>query len=155
MCQLAFDFDFDFDGHAAPVAPTEPSAPTEDAAQSRAAKGRISYLSGLAAEDQVAVFYDRLGYCEIARRWRGRHGEIDLVFKGSGQIVFVEVKRSRTHRRAAERLTRAQMKRIWSTGCEYLAGEPSGQRTDARIDVALVDGYGRLDIVENAIWNDT
>ena len=51
--------------------------------------------------------------------------------------------------RAAERLTRAQAGRIWATATEFLAGEPRGQSTEARIDLALVDGIGRVRIIEN------
>ena len=40
--------------------------------------------------------------------------------------------------------------RIFATVDEFLAGEPEGLLTDVRIDLALVDGQGRIDVVENA-----
>ena len=33
---------------------------------------------------------------------------------------------------------------------EFLAGEPKGQLTDVRFDVALVDDKGRIEVLENA-----
>ena len=42
------------------------------------------------------------------------------------------------------------MRRIWGAGSEFLAGEPKGQMTDVQIDVALVDGMGRIEILPNA-----
>jgi len=33
---------------------------------------------------------------------------------------------------------------------EFLETMPNGQLTDARIDVALVDDIGRIDVIENA-----
>ena len=66
-------------------------------------------------------------------------------------MIFIEVKRAKTFAWAAERLSRRQMERIWATATEFLAGEPAGQDTDVRFDVALVDGRGQIDIVENAI----
>ena len=85
-----------------------------------------------------------------ARRWRGRTGEIDIIARDGDKVVFIEVKQSRTHDEAAAHLTPRQMQRIWNTAEEFLAGEPRGALTDVRIDVALVDGMGRIEILENA-----
>jgi len=112
--------------------------------------GSTSYHAGLAAEDQVADFYRRSG-CDVThRRWRGQGGEIDLVARDGDNVVFVEVKKSRDFARAAESLSLRQMKRIWAAASEFLAGEPRGQLTPSRFDVALVDAQGRIDVIENA-----
>ena len=112
--------------------------------------GARSYHAGLAAEDQVAQLYERSGRAVCARRWRGSSGEIDLIVRDGAEVIFIEVKQSRTHSVAAEHLTRRQMDRIYASASEFLAGEPQGQDTDVRFDVALVDSIGRIDIVENA-----
>lgn len=111
--------------------------------------GIVSYHAGLAAEGAVAADYSRRGLPVVARRWRGEVGEIDLIVRDGEGLIFVEVKRARNFARAAERLTRAQAGRIWATATEFLAGEPRGQSTEARIDLALVDGIGRVRIIEN------
>lgn len=121
----------------------------EGLASSRAHKGRTSYQSGLAAEDQVARLYDRAGRSICARRWRGTGGEIDLIARSGAEVIFIEVKKSRTHAQAAEHLTLRQMARIYSSASEFLAGEPLGQNTDVRFDVALVDATGQVEILEN------
>ena len=113
--------------------------------------GAVAYHSGFAAEDQVASRYLAQGRSIAARRWRGRSGEIDLIVREGAVVVFIEVKRADSFARAAERLSRRQMDRIWATATEFLAGEPAGQDTDVRFDVALVDGQGQINIVENAI----
>jgi putative endonuclease len=77
-------------------------------------------------------------------------GEIDLIARDGARVIFIEVKHSRTHAIAAEHLTRRQMDRIYASASEFLAGEPGGQNTEVRFDVALVDAMGRIDIVENA-----
>lgn len=112
--------------------------------------GARSYYAGLAAEDQVATLYGRSGRAVCARRWRGSAGEIDLIARDGDGVIFIEVKQSRTHAEAAEHLTRRQMSRIYGAASEFLAGEPKGQLTDVRFDVALVDAVGRIEIVENA-----
>jgi len=116
----------------------------------RIERGQQAYLSGAAAEDQVAKFYEQQGYSVTARRWRGAGGEIDLIFHQDAAVVFVEVKRSKTSARAAARITQAQMERIYASAGQFLNNEPAGQLTESRIDVALVDGAGRIEIIENA-----
>jgi putative endonuclease len=116
----------------------------------RADRGMRSHLAGLAAEDAVARHYDAVGRTICARRWRGQWGEIDLIARDGNQLVLIEVKQSRTHDEAASHLTERQMQRIWGAGSEFLAGEPKGQMTDVQIDVALVDGMGRIEILPNA-----
>ncbi|MFN4159040.1 MAG: YraN family protein [Gemmobacter sp.] len=112
--------------------------------------GLVSHLSGLAAEEAVARVYDRSGRQIAARRWRSAGGEIDLIARDGAEVIFIEVKRAETHALAAERLGRRQMDRLCQTAAMFLAGEPAGQLTPMRFDVALVDGRGAIEIVENA-----
>ncbi|RJL13346.1 hypothetical protein C9E82_14845 [Paracoccus siganidrum] len=116
----------------------------------RAVRGRMAQLAGVMAEDAVLARYVSAGYELLARRWRGRAGEIDLILRQGECIIFVEVKQSVSHAAAAERLGRAQMNRICLAACEFCGGQPRGQLTEMRMDVALVDGVGRIEILENA-----
>lgn len=86
----------------------------------------------------------------VARRWRGTAGEVDVIARDGDQVIFIEVKKSRSHAAAAEHLSPRQMRRIWQTASEYLGTEPKGQDTEARFDVALVDSIGRIEILQNA-----
>ena len=112
--------------------------------------GLVSYHAGLAAEDAVQRHYTDAGRILAASRWRGKSGEIDLVMREGASVVFVEVKKAATHAEAALRLTSRQMARIYASASEFLAGEPAGQNTESRFDVALVDSYGRIEVLENA-----
>ena len=109
--------------------------------------GHVNYYSGLAAEDTIALQYERLGGVVAARRWRGSAGEVDLIVRHGAEVVFVEVKKSRDFARAAERVSQRQMRRIWQTASEFIAGEPAGQDTPIRFDVALVNESGETDIL--------
>jgi putative endonuclease len=113
--------------------------------------GMVSYLAGMAAEDAVAADYAQRGYAVAARRWRGSRGELDLVLRDRDGLVVVEVKKARDFARAADRLSGAQLSRIAGAVSEFVAGEPRGQLTDVRFDLALVDGAGRVQIMEN-VW---
>ncbi|WP_369694530.1 YraN family protein [Paracoccus solventivorans] len=120
------------------------------ASHARVARGISAYASGHAAETRVAELYADRG-CEILeRRWRSPAGEVDLILRDGDAIVFVEVKKSGTHDLAAERLSRRQMDRICMAALLYTERFPTGSLTEMRFDAALVDGCGRVDIIENA-----
>lgn len=113
-------------------------------------RGERAHLGGAAAEDSVARHYARRGREITERRWRGTAGEIDLVTRDGDGLIFVEVKRARTLSEAACRLTERQVARIVSAASEYLGRMPLGQLTPVRFDLALVDGAGYVEVVENA-----
>lgn len=113
--------------------------------------GSTSYHAGLSAEDSVRRDYEAAGYRVRATRFRGTGGEIDVIVERDSQIVFVEVKKSATHAKAAARVSDRQINRLFATASEFLAQEPNGQDTDSRFDIALVDRHGVVDILENAL----
>ncbi|SPF75379.1 hypothetical protein ALP8811_00366 [Aliiroseovarius pelagivivens] len=113
--------------------------------------GMVSYLSGIAAEDSVARAYQQNGRQVAFRRWRGKRGEIDLIVRDRDEVIFVEVKKSSDFLRAGEALSKAQIKRLYQTAAEFLCGEPKGDLTPSRFDVALVNGAGEIQILENAL----
>lgn len=121
-----------------------------DPVPARATRGQVSYLAGMAAEDAVQRAYVAAGYTPIATRWRGRRGEIDLIFATCRGVVMVEVKASKDFGRAASHISAAQVQRLYTTAEEFLETQPKGNLTDIRFDVALVDQTGALRIFENA-----
>ncbi|SEO02943.1 putative endonuclease [Salinihabitans flavidus] len=123
---------------------------TQEVKSVRVRRGQRAALAGLAAEAQVMRDYERHGFKMAARRWRGQGGEIDLILRSGAALIFVEVKQSRDFAHAAESLRPAQMQRLVAAASEFLAGEPGGQLTEARFDVALVNGRGEVRILENA-----
>jgi putative endonuclease len=120
------------------------------AGRNRSARGQRNYLAGHAAEDAVARHYEAAGVVMAQRNWRGSAGELDLIGRQGDQVIVVEVKHSKTHDLAASHMTAAQIGRIFRTVDEFLGTEPAGLLTDVRIDLALVDGMGRIDVIENA-----
>ncbi|WP_380057862.1 YraN family protein [Falsihalocynthiibacter sp. SS001] len=112
--------------------------------------GSMRYHAGLAAEEIAGRSYAGRGMPIARKRWRGVSGEIDLIARRGDAVVFVEVKKSRSFATAAQRVSRRQMQRIYGAASEFLAGEPNGQDTDVRFDVALVNDVGEVQIIENA-----
>ena len=116
----------------------------------RKIRGAVAYHSGVAAEVIVEREYLRRGATICNRRYRGSAGEIDLITRQDDDLVFVEIKKARDVSAAAARLGAAQIRRICATAAEFLAGEPLGELTPVRFDVALVDATGTVEIIENA-----
>ena len=97
---------------------------------------------GKSGEDLAVAELERLGYAILARRYRTRHGEIDIVAGDGDTIVFVEVKTRTTAEfgAAAEALTFAKQRRLTSMAVDYLARNRLTNRP-CRFDVVAIDHY--------------
>jgi putative endonuclease len=96
-------------------------------------------VAGRAAEDLAARFLDAQGLCVVARNFRTKRGEIDLVARDGATLVFVEVRfrRSESHGGAAESITAAKQARMVAAAQLYLMrqrGDPP-----CRFDAILLD----------------
>lgn len=118
---------------------------------SRATVGARAFHAGIAAEGAVAAHYTRAGMEIAAQRWRGKGGEIDLIVRDGTTVIFIEVKKSRDFATAATRIGQRQIERLFNAASDFLSHEPSGLATPVRFDVALVDGRGMIEVIENAL----
>lgn len=116
----------------------------------RRSRGEVSYHAGLAAEARIAADYERRGYSLLRHRWRGRSGEIDLIFRDGDGFVFVEVKASWSFDQALEHLRGRQIRRLHKSAEEFVGTQPLGSLSEMRFDVALMDRRGMTRIIEQA-----
>lgn len=107
--------------------------------------------SGARAEKLCAEWLQRAGVRVLARNWRCRHGEIDLIGDEAGVTVFAEVRlrRGAGHGGAAESITRAKQARLLAAARLYLSGRPERA---CRFDVLLLDAEdpGRIEWIRDA-----
>lgn len=129
---------------------TTRSSPRKPQSESRRLRGQRAYFSGAAAEKSVTTEYKGLGAQLLEERWRGRGGEIDMIFRHGKEIVFCEVNKARSFDEAIARLRPDQMQRIHNSASEYLGQLASGQLTQVRFDLAVVDEGGQTQIIQNA-----
>ncbi|HEX5474960.1 MAG TPA: YraN family protein [Vicinamibacterales bacterium] len=110
---------------------------------------------GKFGEDRAVRELERRGYAILDRRYRTRHGEIDIVAEDRGTIVFVEVKARETAEfgTAAEAVVPWKQRRIVSMAVDYLARRRLTNRP-CRFDVVAIDAAGsdheRIEVIPNA-----
>ncbi len=106
---------------------------------------------GVRGEQAAAGWLAERGYAILARNFRSRGGEIDIVAEKQGAIVFVEVKSWRSHG-AAEleyAIAATKQRRIASAARYFLSRRPALAGRALRFDVILLAG-GRIEHIENA-----
>lgn len=98
-------------------------------------------MEGKEAEDAACRHLQTQGMRVVARNWRWRGGEVDIVARDGPTLVFVEVKaRSReTHGTAEEAVTPGKRDRLWRTALAFIGGEPE---VPVRFDVVAVSPHG-------------
>ncbi len=113
----------------------------------RVARGRIG-------EDLACAELERRGYAILARRYRSRVGEIDIVARDGLTVVFVEVKarEGQAFGDGAEAVTAFKRQRIGRVALDYLARRRL-TKCPCRFDVVAIDlgnGGAAIDVYQNA-----
>lgn len=107
--------------------------------------------AGARAEELCAELLRAAGLRVLARNWRCRHGEIDLVAEEGGTLVFAEVRYRRNlhYGGAAESITAAKQARLVAAARLYLMRRPDA---DCRFDVLLLGSLesGAIQWIRNA-----
>src|SRR5438128_7528677 len=99
---------------------------------------QVAFALGLSAESRAAAYLVAKGYRIVARRFRSPVGEIDIVARRRGVLVFVEVKARNTIDDAALSLLHRQQQRIAAAAGAWLAAHPEDAESDVRFDAVLV-----------------
>ena len=99
---------------------------------------QVAFKFGLSAESRAAAYLIAKGHRIVARRWRSPVGEIDIVARRRGTLVFVEVKARERLDDAAEAVILRQQRRIIAAAEAWLAAHPEDANRDIRFDVVLV-----------------
>lgn len=119
--------------------------------------GRGNKVVGAIGEERAREFLKRNGYKILARNFRTSLGEIDLVARKKGIIIFVEIKTRATSSLGPPYLsvTRPKQQHIIRCALAYLKRYGLTD-SDWRIDVVSVkldQGYEveNIEIIENAV----
>ncbi|GGF75564.1 UPF0102 protein [Azorhizobium oxalatiphilum] len=130
------------------MAKPPPKAPPADTPARR--RRQAAQVRGVVAEDRAAQLLEGLGFVVLDRRLRTKAGELDLVARRAGLLVFCEVKLRRDLVTAAESLQLRQRRRIAAGAEAYLAGRPELNGLDMRFDAILLGLDGSFEHLEGA-----
>jgi len=104
---------------------------------------------GKTGEDLACAELTRRGYAILARRYRRRRGEIDIIARDGPTLVFVEVKARESHEfgEAAEAVTALKRHRITQLAVDYIM---RNQLTECpcRFDVVSIHYDGGVPVIE-------
>ena len=103
---------------------------------------------GADKEAFVCEWLEKQGYTVLERNFRCRSGEIDVVAREGGYLVFIEVKyRSRGAKGLPEEAVDVRKQRVISrVALYYLRRFGDGETTPVRFDVAAVLGEKDLSV---------
>ncbi len=109
---------------------------------------------GARGEDAAADAYRRRGYRVVARNWRCRIGEIDLVVERAGVLVFCEVKSRRGVAfgggyEAVSRRKQAKIRALAEAFLQAHGSRPDGVRFDVA-SVAFLRDRSSVEVFEEA-----
>ncbi|MDH3352578.1 MAG: YraN family protein [Gammaproteobacteria bacterium] len=97
---------------------------------------------GSGAERLAEQFLQRQGLRQIARNFRCRLGEIDLIMQDHTQLVFVEVRYRASNRfsRAGLTVDSHKQRKIIRTAALFLAKKCGYANCVCRFDIVAIDG---------------
>lgn len=103
-------------------------------------------------ENMAVKYLEEKGHSILGRNFHSKYGEIDIISKSEGCVVFSEVKYRCNMRygHPAEAVTPAKQNRIRTTAKIYIAkNRLSG---NFRFDVIAIDGQNRIEHIVNAFY---
>lgn len=115
---------------------------------------RLNNPKGQKFEELALYFLHRQGLTLIARNFRCRSGEIDLIMRDANYLVFIEVRyrASRSHGGAAASVTGNKQRKLWRSAQTFLLLQGLNESHQAcRFDVVAFDGSDACQWYKNAI----
>ena len=117
----------------------ETDAPPPDNATKLISPARVAaFRTGLSAEGRAAAYLMAKGYRILAKRFRTRYGEIDIVARRRDVLAFVEVKARANLDDAAYAVTPRQQQRIINAAQAWLLAHPEHADFEMRFDAVLI-----------------
>ncbi|MCH8561241.1 YraN family protein [Nesterenkonia sp. LB17] len=100
---------------------------------------RAKDVTGMVGEQIAADYLGRQGHQILERRWRGAHGELDLITRDGAHLVAVEVKTRRGigYGHPFEAVNGRKLARLHRLLLEYCVGQQCLQ-VPRRVDVVAV-----------------
>ncbi|MFL6815251.1 MAG: YraN family protein [Bradyrhizobium sp.] len=120
------------------MAESDGAAPPDKIAKLASPARVAAFRTGVSAESRAAAFLMAKGYRILEKRFRTRHGEIDIVARRRNLVAFIEVKARASLDEAAYAVTARQQLRIVAAAQAWLMAHPEHADFDLRFDAVLI-----------------
>jgi len=99
---------------------------------------------GLAAEERACRHLEKEGFSVLRRNYRAPGGEVDIVARRDGLLVFVEVRSREASAFGSpeETVDRGKRLRVAAAARRYLSEAAASPWSEARFDVIAIEGRG-------------
>jgi putative endonuclease len=113
-------------------------------------------MNGAAAEDLALRHLQGKGLKTVARNWRCRGGELDLVMREGETLVVAEVRKrsSESFGGAAASVDARKRERIIQSTQRFLLEHPEFEDAPVRFDVVALDRSDRIEWIKAAFDSD-
>jgi putative endonuclease len=107
-------------------------------------------IRGKTAEDQALDFLINKGLIPVARNYRCKQGELDLIMRDRNSLVVIEVRyrKSDVYGSAMESITPSKQAKIIAATQHYLSTLTAD--TPLRFDVIAISGKNSINWIKNA-----
>lgn len=102
------------------------------------AKRRAAYAKGHKGERLAAWALRLKGFRIVAKRFKTKSGEVDLIARRGALVVMVEVKARPSLEQAMDSVTHTALRRIEAAGDEWLSAQPDYAKLSIRYDLIAV-----------------
>ena len=113
-------------------------------------------MNGAAAEDLALLHLQHKGLKTVARNWRCRGGELDLVMREGETLVIAEVRKrsSNAFGGAAASVDARKRERIIQSAQRFLMEHPQFADVPVRFDVLTLDRADKIEWIKAAFDSD-
>ena len=99
---------------------------------------RASYELGLLAEEVVVKYISNAGYIILARRYKTKYGEIDIIAANDDELLFLEVKGRKTAPDLDSIINPTNLQRHRDAISCFLASNQGYENMICRLDLVIV-----------------
>lgn len=113
-------------------------------------------MNGADAEELALLHLLKKGLQTVARNWRCRGGELDLVMRDGETLVIAEVRKrsSNAFGGAAASVDARKRERIVQSTQRFLMDHPQFSKAPVRFDVLTLDREDRIEWIKAAFDSD-
>lgn len=111
---------------------------------------------GISGEAQACSFLEQQGFAVLAKNYRVRQGEIDLVVERDDVIAFVEVKtRTKNYFPTSQVITPSKQRKITAAARHFILTQNPPRQRVFRFDVIIVHAQlqNQIEHIANAFYS--